>query len=816
MVYGWNGMIFLSYNFVSLIHARKTLLSAINGPKEAQALINQTDTVQPVNEQLDVVHIEKLLNAIERLRGERDDLRRSLQFLEMEHKFSTEALEKRLAETHVPNQSGTQLSTISSVSRSSHESKHSMAAATYAILLLHSQSEREQCEKLLSESIEHERFSKNRADAEGARCSAFQEEMDVMARQMKKLQDKIQDSECRQEIMIRDLEVITSERDDLISQLEAGDTDAEEMKVTQKALQDKLEDVEIHLDQMSRSLEVVESERDSLVLQVKNLTSDLELANEDLADAESRYSDLQFHQLSTMTSNEVTQTLRKQIEELEGRVMRRTEQVGIHQHDIHRLETNLRLQEERMAEMTMELETLGTQKEAMLEDCADARDARDEALARIEALEEDLETLEFKLGRSERALNTTICLLVQTRALHRGSLTQITELAFELRRSQFIRRDMAQAQASTARDLVVAFAISQLQCNKVTTSTQKLLVEKDRLLCNLALANERIEEHEKYSQQLADSTSRSASATLFTASLSTQTELNTPGRVNSAIQPSSPLAVEPQKAQKEQERRISELVQETERLRKELSGVMATLEQERADKKVMEDRHTEAFDVALGEIDQLESRVQDLRKEIKQLSSSQESLQMEKEKVEQELVTLRDEVECSSAERADAELSRRNLTTTTERLSKEILFLQEEREELIQRMRSQADENLQQLNIQKAELQSQIDDSARVAKDRTQEAEILSQELDRETQRFQESDDKCVALMKDLETAHSNYSAAQEDIVKLQSTVQQGEVALAKSEEEKVHLHQNMTNLEAQIQKSSSFTNSLQRQIRDG
>jgi len=45
--------------------------------------------------EVDVLHVAKLLNAIERLREERDGLRRDLQFLETEHKFMAEALEKQ-------------------------------------------------------------------------------------------------------------------------------------------------------------------------------------------------------------------------------------------------------------------------------------------------------------------------------------------------------------------------------------------------------------------------------------------------------------------------------------------------------------------------------------------------------------------------------------------------------------------------------------------------------------------------------------------------------------------------------------------------
>jgi hypothetical protein len=69
--------------------------------------------------------------------------------------------------------------------------------------------------------------------------------------------------------------------------------------------------------------------------------------------------------------------------------MSRTEQIKIHQHDIKRPETNLRLQEERLGEMTTEFEMMAAQKDAMVEDCADAREARHEALIRVERLEEE-------------------------------------------------------------------------------------------------------------------------------------------------------------------------------------------------------------------------------------------------------------------------------------------------------------------------------------------------------------------------------------------------------------------------------------------
>src|ERR1700761_2344214 len=44
-----------------------------------------------------VTHIERLLGAIDRLRDERDSLRRDVQFLESESRFTIEALEAKLS-----------------------------------------------------------------------------------------------------------------------------------------------------------------------------------------------------------------------------------------------------------------------------------------------------------------------------------------------------------------------------------------------------------------------------------------------------------------------------------------------------------------------------------------------------------------------------------------------------------------------------------------------------------------------------------------------------------------------------------------------
>ncbi|KAF8209156.1 hypothetical protein K438DRAFT_1960888 [Mycena galopus ATCC 62051] len=147
----------------------------------------------------------------------------------------------------------------------------------------------------------------------------------------------------------------------------------------------RLQDVQVQLGVAAQGLDAMTRQRDELLAKLAlkesewmgdDPVADLEAAQREVAEAETRYSALQFQQLNSMMSNEATQMLRKQLADQEDRVLRRTELVGILQHESKRLETNLKLQEDRRNEMTTELE------------------ARDAAIARVEDLEMDVETLE--------------------------------------------------------------------------------------------------------------------------------------------------------------------------------------------------------------------------------------------------------------------------------------------------------------------------------------------------------------------------------------------------------------------------------------
>ncbi|KAJ7675328.1 hypothetical protein B0H17DRAFT_1207702 [Mycena rosella] len=224
------------------------------------------------------------------------------------------------------------------------------------------------------------------------------------------------------------LDAMTRQRDELLSQLALKESEwMEESSRVRSAHQDNLADLDSQLADMSRTLDDVETERDALSLQVTNLLKDLDDAQREIAEGETRYSSLQFHQLSAMSANEAARALRRQLEDMEDRVLRRTERVGILQHDAKRLETNLKLQEERLSEMTTELEVMAAEKDAMVEDCADARQARDAAIARVEDLEVEVEALEARLEGGDVALCALVGVVVETVNRSRHAFRQLSD-----------------------------------------------------------------------------------------------------------------------------------------------------------------------------------------------------------------------------------------------------------------------------------------------------------------------------------------------------------------------------------------------------
>ncbi|KAI0033989.1 hypothetical protein K488DRAFT_84430 [Vararia minispora EC-137] len=317
--------------------------------------------------------VEGLLSSITRLRADRDGLRRDLQFSQAEAKFTVQSLEKKVAELSTAPSAQ---STISRLSRLSHAS---------LIAISHISSSHDDTLRELQWLRDRFGSEQQHADDEVA-----------------ELESSL--SAVRTELESRSSELAEStnqrvELNTIVDQLKSQINDLTDTSLRSRAdatrMQSAFEQNEAQISELLRSLQAVEAERDSLSSQVLAVQHELAQAQAQVIESEARYVDLQAKQLSSLPSDGLVRAFQEQIQEYKDRVKRRNEQIGEHQHDIKRLEANQRLQEERLTELNNDLDIAMSEKEAMIEDCAEAREARDMAVRRAEELEDRLEGLEY-------------------------------------------------------------------------------------------------------------------------------------------------------------------------------------------------------------------------------------------------------------------------------------------------------------------------------------------------------------------------------------------------------------------------------------
>ncbi|KAK0481557.1 hypothetical protein IW261DRAFT_1562853 [Armillaria novae-zelandiae] len=430
------------------VHAREKHVDALQrevADLRAQVALSEgSDRRFSISTQQTAADIERLLSAVNRLRNERDDLRRKLRFLETESRFTAEALEaKRESEAR----------TVVEASKY-HEQ---IARTNLSVSAL---------------SIVVGYFADQ--DNVWAATSAFKD-ADLQA-----VREHLKISEMELALATQNLEDVTLQRDSLEKQFESSEAawikELEEVKAAHEETKDSLDRLDSHLTEVSATFEEVECERDSLAVQVANLTTDLATAQADLNEAESRYSSLQFHQLSNMSSNEATRALSGQIEELEKRVMRRTEQIGIHQHDIKRLETNMRLQEERIGELTAELDMLASQKDAM-----------------FEAIEIEVETLREEAAAAEALVGVIFDVAGNARCAVRASMeqTQLAEKEVErLAADRLHAMQQAEEAGAALLEARTTLASSQDAIHQTTLALANSQIEVSRLVSSGHSLNE--------------------------------------------------------------------------------------------------------------------------------------------------------------------------------------------------------------------------------------------------------------------------------------------------------------------------------------
>ncbi|KAF8899076.1 hypothetical protein BD779DRAFT_58463 [Infundibulicybe gibba] len=759
--------------------------------KEAaiQALSNQTHDVSesvpdgashPTADDAKLVYIERLLNAIDRLRGERDALRRDVNFLESESRFTIDALEAKLSASSdmsvemaksvaALHQSRAEMEQLRARFHKTEELKERdiqrlQLAATASMVLISYMNSR-------TGELQQE------ADDHWHTHAEVKTELEMVTSSLDELRMKLKEAEAKLEANTLRLEATASQRDDLLLQLQGNDTVSSETNEDQET-RACLAQVESQLIEASQRIEDVESERDSLNLQVKNLTVDLENAQQDLARAERRYTTLQFHQLSAMSDNEATRQLRQQIEELEQRVMRRTEQIGIHQHDIRRLETNLRLQEERLTEMTGDLETLAAQKDAMVEDCADAREARDQAISRVEQLEMDVEMLEARADESDRAVEAMVCIVMQNAGRSRGAVQltreRIEHLEVEHARVSSAHREvlrLLEEQSSrladtasksyqdnrTIQETTIALSISQVALTSARGSVTELERDKrdlQHLIADLrGQIKSRVSETRELSQQLDDLRQKSSEymAESITRSLELERQIQTLKDASADLETAHRLAIDDLLAAKgglesrlaeadgllnrtDLESEISQLrfqhAQEMDRIRIQLEEKTHALEELQVTCTISQGEHDQSLSQSTTLIRDLEGRLAMATEGLEQSEMLNSQLSRLCQEHENNLSRLKVDLENASREAQAAKVSRQEQETSYLHVLGEIKTIKEEHAQELARFGQESSASRHQLEKESKEHQDRIAHQSKELDSLQQELKNLQMQLD--------------------------------------------------------------------------------------
>ncbi|TFK19982.1 hypothetical protein FA15DRAFT_759700 [Coprinopsis marcescibilis] len=720
-------------------------------------------------------YVGRLLAAVDRLRGERDNLQRDVQFLESESRFAIEALEAKLSASQITSSSTG--NTVGSLA----QMKSEMDALHIELCELKLEAESEinlkDCEiRRLNQVVTVLGITVDHISA----MDHYHGEDEVATAEA-----TVKDLEGRLDVTMLCLEATTSQRDDLVETLknkeESWANELEAIKFGQQQATRTIQDLANQVDDLTNQLDAAESERNTLAVQVQNIGEDLEDARVQLTKAESRYSDLQFHQLNSMSSNEATMTLRNQIQELEMRVLRRNEQVGIHQHDIRRLETNLRLQEDRLSEMTMEMEMLNAQKDAMVEDCASTREERDAARHRVDDIEEEMLALEATQARDQETIDTMIHVVVETIAKARAAM-----------------QEQGRALSAT----------HEVSMQRALSLTEELRSEKARMDENISAHLKSIDELKAEVKALkASQDDESAIISNLEDDLHHQSE-----RHLAEIEHYRALKEEMEKAHADA---TDGLLSEVARLQTQLN------EREMSSTKEGEPN---------GDLDELKARCAVLKAE---LIEQEAQFKAEQERVGNQLS---EALRAKESLRAQHEQLQIQLSTSEERYSAEV-------KELQQQIKQDAD-SLNQVSLQQeawkhaqGQLQAELDvakqnlskaqaDFEQQLQDRDQELErvsirvqeLSSQILEEQDLRLREQQETQAALQEANEKVQRKEGATrllEDHVSRLEREIADVKGLHLSSEQDRTQLQQSNTNLLAKVEQNKSVQRVLENQVQE-
>lgn len=194
---------------------------------------------------------------------------------------------------------------------------------------------------------------------------------------------------------------------------------------------------------------------------------------------------------------------REQLNELHARIERRNGQIGAHQAEIARLAMNLTLAEEANAEHMAEWDKLNAERnrvvlecDAMVADCAEAREARNAALRRSDVLEEEIDSLRADIITLQDQISASSFLHESPPSCYTAE--QVTALVKEVisaaGRAQYLEGSLAEAHSALTEACELEGHLAGLQAKRdeLAVELEATQRENDRITLQIDAKEQKI------------------------------------------------------------------------------------------------------------------------------------------------------------------------------------------------------------------------------------------------------------------------------------------------------------------------------------
>jgi len=566
---------------------------------------------------------------------------------------------------------------------------------------------------------------------------------------------------------VQKLQSLLKEREDALAELNSQNTnlisEAREKSRGIQELQGRLEELEDArhkleemLDEQSCNVRTLERELDARALDYQRLEEAHNIAREELYEARQEADQLRNDHMTELGQEnpEARSTLERHIEELDARITRRNEQIGIQQNEARRLDMNLRIAESTVDELRTEVDELRRQVGWLEDDAANVRQERNSAQIELEATRHELDSAQTSVSNQENLLKAC----EDARGLEIATLVEVISSACVQTRLTTAALDDANARVEELQSLLddLPDARSQIHPTQVNAQSEEL-DEARRTIETLSIS------HQQDSQRLLD--------------YSQQTE-NLQKALQDAIVRGNTLA--------EQMRRISELA------RDEVRERMLSLE----DQVGALSGEVESLEERLGEAQQqiqmVLSQNGDLTNQNYELETSVEAAAKEHQEKTTELEAI---VQALQAEIEEARISLLNANQASveelEKLKEELSDAQmtakgaeelKSRVQTLQQEKTALTEQVSRLSSSINERKMELDGLLR----RVAETDDIKRELLQKSEDLQQAEAARSQLEQDLIGAQSNMQHVQHQLSDKTTALQQCQDNLANASEKSV------------------------------